>query len=222
MRQEERQNDTEETLRLAMDGRQAQIHTNQPGIIVSFDPVKQTAVVQPAIQARVRLPDGTHVFRKLPLVLDVPVAFPGGGGATMTFPIKAGDECLLSHTHRDLSAWWQQGGVQPPLELRMHDLSDAVCQVGIRSQARRIHGGVSTQHAQFRSDTGDVNIELDNSANVVRVHAAGAVEINAPVTRISGKLEVMGDITLLNGSIDVGTHTHPDPQGGHTGAPDRT
>ena len=52
--------DPVETLQVAMDGRQSQIHTSMPGHIVSYDPKTMTAVVQPAIQGMHTQPDGTR------------------------------------------------------------------------------------------------------------------------------------------------------------------
>ena len=67
------------------------LHTMLPGVIQSFDPVKQTAQVQPCIR-RIFVDKGAV---NLPLCVDVPVEFPGGGGYFLTFPIKPGDECVL-------------------------------------------------------------------------------------------------------------------------------
>jgi hypothetical protein len=85
--------------------------------------------------------------------VDVPVIFPRGGGCTLTFPVKAGDECLLIFADRCIDFWWQNGGVQKPVDLRMHDLSDAFAIVGPQSQAHKI-SGISTSAAQLRTDDG--------------------------------------------------------------------
>ena len=67
----------------------------------------------------------------------------------MTFPIKTGDECLVVFACRAIDVWWQSGGVQPPAETRMHDLSDGfVIPVGVRLNA----SGVSTSRLEIRSD----------------------------------------------------------------------
>ena len=61
-----------------------------PGIINSFDPATQTAVIQPALRRRVK---GEAV--SLPLLYDVPVFFPGSRVSGITWPVAAGDECLV-------------------------------------------------------------------------------------------------------------------------------
>ena len=152
-------NDPEEALRAALAGFQAGLWTALPGIIQSFNAAAQTVSVQPALKAKLRRPDGGVVSVTLPLLVDVPVVFTGGGGFTLTFPIAAGDEALVVFADRCIDAWWQSGGVQEPVEPRMHDLSDGFALVGVRSQARALPA-VSIENVQLRSDTGEDYVEI--------------------------------------------------------------
>jgi hypothetical protein len=161
----ERMEDQEETLLAALDGRQANIWTALPGIIQSYNAEAMTAVVQPSIQIGLQQPDGSFVNTALPLLLDCPVIFPNGGGFTLTFPIAAGDECLVLFANRCIDAWWQNGGVQPQAEFRMHDLSDGFAQVGPFSQPRRLEN-VSAANVQLRNNAGDVYIEMQPNGRV--------------------------------------------------------
>lgn len=192
-----------------------QLRVAMPGIIQSFDPDAVTAVVQPAVRYIERDNDGNKLTNDYPLLVDVPVVFPRGGGCTLTFPVKAGDECLVIFADRCIDFWWQSGGIQEPVDERMHDLSDAFCIVGPQSQAKKI-GGISTTAAQLRTDDGSAIIELA---------AGGAVTITSPQITINGPLQVNGEITStgdqLAGGISQIGHTHGgvEPGGGSTGAP---
>lgn len=226
----ERWSDPEEALRAAWDGFRSGLWTALPGIIQSFDPATITAVVQPAIQGIVRRQDGTAQAVNLPLLPDVPVVFPRGGGCTLTFPIYpgGGDECLVIFASRCIDAWWQSGGVQIPMEPRMHDLSDAFALVGPFSQAAKITN-VSTTKTQLRSDDGSTYVELDPSGQIVNIVAPGGVNITAPTVAITGAVTVSKTISAQDtitsqndvkaSNISLKTHVHPDPQGGTTGAP---
>jgi hypothetical protein len=57
-----------------------------------------------------------------------PVAFPGGGGFSMRWPMTAGDECLAVCSDRNSERWRQTKlvGQAHSLDQRHHDLSDAV------------------------------------------------------------------------------------------------
>ncbi|HDK0301007.1 TPA: translation initiation factor IF-2, partial [Escherichia coli] len=87
-----------------------------PGIIQSFDPEAVTAVIQPAIKGVEHDASGAEVSVNLPLLVDVPVIFPRGGGCTLTFPVKEGDECLVIFADRCIDFWWQSGGIQEPVD----------------------------------------------------------------------------------------------------------
>lgn len=186
-----------------------------PGIIQSFDSDAVTAVVQPAIKGAEQDESGAEVSVNLPLLVDVPVVFPRGGGCTLTFPVKEGDECLVIFADRCIDFWWQSGGIQEPVDGRMHDLSDAFCIVGPQSQAKKI-GGISTTSAQLRTDDGSAFIE---------VSASGAVTITSPQITINGPLQVNGGITSTGDQVAAGIsqtgHTHGgvEPGGGRTGVP---
>ncbi|WP_302441547.1 Gp138 family membrane-puncturing spike protein, partial [Bilophila wadsworthia] len=120
-----------EALRAALDGRQAEMWTALPGIVQSFDPAAMTVSVQPAVAGRISDEAGKAASVDLPILPDVPVVFPGGGGFALTFPVAAGDECLVVFASRCIDAWWQSGGVGEPMEPRMHDLSDGFALVGV-------------------------------------------------------------------------------------------
>jgi len=174
----ERFSDLEEALRLALRAERATIWTTLPGVVVSFDPDAVTAVVQPTIQGVVTKSDGSAGGVNLPQLLDVPVVFPRGGGVTLTFPVAAGDECLVHFSARCIDGWWQSGGVQLPMDTRMHDLSDAFCVVGPQSQVKKITG-ISTATAQLRTDDGAAFVELNPATHAVNVTTTGSIHATA-------------------------------------------
>ncbi|UVN34039.1 Gp138 family membrane-puncturing spike protein [Klebsiella pneumoniae] len=172
-----------------------------PGIIQSFDPDAVTAVVQPAIKGAEQDESGAEVSVNLPLLVDVPVLFPRGGGCTLTFPVKAGDECLVIFADRCIDFWWQSGGIQEPVDERMHDLSDAFCIVGPQSQAKKI-GGISTTSAQLRTDDGSAFIEVAAGHDVtvktsgkLTASADGGTEITSPEIILNGNVTINGNLS---------------------------
>lgn len=93
----------------ATNSRLTQVWTALPGIIQKFDAGALTCEVQPAIKGRITQEDGSIQLVNMPLLLDCPVVFPHGGGCSLTFPIKAGDECLVVFASRGIDYWWQLG-----------------------------------------------------------------------------------------------------------------
>lgn len=183
---------TEQAIRGHIDGAIKNLHTTLPGIIVSFDPAKQTAQVQPAIK-RIFIEQGAV---NLPVCVDVPVVFPGGGGYFLTFPVSPGDECVLMFSERCIDYWYEYGETQPPAEYRLHDLSDGIAIVGLNSQPRAI-AGFNMGCAELRHRSGGARIRLFSDS--VEIIAPGGVSITGNVT-------VDGEVTA-NG-IPLSTHIH--------------
>jgi len=178
MQRSQRLDDASTALEIAMRGAQGRIWTALPGIIQSFDPAAMTCEVQPSIQGTLSDPKtGKATNVSLPLLVDCPVQFPSGGGVTLTLPIAKDDECLIVFASRCIDAWWQNGGIQPPMVYRMHDLSDGFVIPGIWSQPR-VLTGVSTSKAQLRSTDGATMLELDPEAQRINLVAPGGVYIN--------------------------------------------
>lgn len=211
----ERIDSAQEAVRAALDGRQAALWTALPGIVQSYDAAAGTVVVQPAIKGDVTAPDGSRSQAALPLMPDVPVVWQGAGGFTLTLPVAAGDECLVVFASRSIDAWWQDGGVQPALDARMHDLSDGFALIGPRSQSRRL-SAVSTTAAQLRSDDGDVFLEVAPGGKV-RVVAPGGVDFDTPEITTTGKITARGDVVA--GTISAQQHRHLASGGSGIGGP---
>lgn len=177
----------------ALRNAQATVWTAMPGIIKSYNAAETTAEVQVAIKAQVTSKEGDVTWETLPMLVDCPVLFPGGGGFTLTFPIKADDECLVIFSSRCIDAWWQSSGVQQQSELRMHDLSDGFVLVGPRSKPRVLSPNPRTNAVELRSDDATAWISIEANKNI-NVNTTGTVAIVAPTITLTGDVTITGDI----------------------------
>lgn len=189
-------NDPEQAFRSALDGRLGSVWTALPGEITSVDLTRMIVSVQPTIQGVVSDENGQKTFVNLPLLTECPVIFMKGGGFALTFPVAVGDEVLVIFASRCIDAWWQSGGIQKPMELRMHDLSDGFVIPGVSSQPN-VLPSISSNSVQLRNEAGTSFIEIQNSGNVA---------ITAPNIQVTGNVTVTG--TLVAGGISLSTHTH--------------
>ena len=95
------------------------LHCALPGNIISFDPDRQTASIQPAAKV------GSLPY---PGLTDVPVFMP------VPFEINPGDACLVIFADCDIDAWFETGEAEAPASGRMHSLSDGFAFVGFRTR----------------------------------------------------------------------------------------
>lgn len=199
---QERYEDAAEMLRVAADAVRARIWTALPGIIVSFDPDRMTCSAQIATQMLQTNPDGSLTWVTVAPLQDIPVIFPRGGGFSLTFPVAEGDECLLLFASRCLDGWWQLGGVQKQLELRMHNLSDALCLPGPTSQPR-VLPSISADSVQLRSDDGAAYVEV-KEGHIVNIVGPGGINLTAGTAQI--QMDPTGKITATAATeIDLQT-----------------
>lgn len=115
-----------ETIQAALDARLGELHTAMPGRVVSVDYTRNTVDVEPAFYHEIEDDYGNPQDEALPVIPDVPIAWPRAGGAWITFPIAKGDPVTLLFCERDLGVWRAQGAAGPPGDRRRHHLSGAI------------------------------------------------------------------------------------------------
>lgn len=220
----------EELLRMTQEDLQRRLWTAIPATVQAFNAAAGTVDALPFYKGHFPILNADDQIIPMPLITDCPVLWQGGGGATLTFPIAKGDECLLIFASRCIDNWWQNGGQQEAAIVRMHSLSDGFALVGIHSLPRMLSPAPSTTKTQLRSDDGTTIIELDASGQKLNLTAPGGTTINANTT-INGTLHVTGNIqcdATVTGTTDVvgggkslKTHVHSGVTAGasNTGAP---
>ncbi|SXK95417.1 Gp138 family membrane-puncturing spike protein [Klebsiella pneumoniae] len=205
----------QETLERVKDKSVANARTALPGVILSFDPDTVTCSVSLCSKSSKPVPYediSKTESMDFPLLVDLPVVFPRGGGVTLTFPLAEGDECLVVFSDRCIDFWWQNGGVQELVDWRSHDLSDAFVIPGPQSQAKKI-SGISTSAVELRSDDGSVKLSLNPASGAISGTAPGGFNLNGLKILPDGRLQ------LVDGSI-VDKHTHGGVEsGGSSTAP---
>jgi hypothetical protein len=225
-------------IRAALEANQAGLWTALPATVAAFDASKVTVSAQATVQAQVHQPDGKWIDTTLPLCVDCPIVYPGGGDFVLTFPLKVGDEGVLVFASRCIDSWWQSGGVQKQAELRMHDLSDGFFfPTGGMSQPH-VPSDVSTTGCQLRNKDGTTYVEIA-PGNIVNVFGPAGINLTGNVTITgnlllggslesdsggvyAGNLRTSGEVTAGFGTGDaVGlkTHLHSVPPSGTTGPP---
>ncbi len=213
MDQRERFSDDEEALRAAVAGVLKHHHFAAVSILAQ-DSDGKTLVAQPAMKRRDVAQDGTTQFVDHPVLLDVPIHHPGGGGVTHTFAQKAGDEIVSIILSRPSSPWKQNGGVQQPVETRMNSLSDAVALPGFRSDPRQLQQ-ISTTSAQVRDDAKMHVADHDPAAGITHFSADPSTPPAStsfdPFTMASAfyRHVVQGAVGILGSAVSSGgTHQH--------------
>jgi hypothetical protein len=142
-----------------------------PARIVSYDFTTQKASVQPTVNKK--WTDGTT--SEMPIINEVPVIFPSAGGASVSFPVLAGDTCLLVVCERSITEWLLSGGLATPLDPRKLDLTDAVAIPGL-----------IPFNGQFPNRTNNTDFLIEYAGASITITELGAIKINTATTLALG------------------------------------
>jgi hypothetical protein len=118
----------DEFIREELDYYASNMHTCFPGVVVVYDASKRRATIQPSIKRR----KGNKEYVNLPLLIDVPVKYPGTKKFTIHFPLEKGDEVAVFFSERALEVWKETGmdKIEDP-DPRRFSLTDAFCTPGL-------------------------------------------------------------------------------------------
>lgn len=167
-----------EVILAALEDQTSLLHTTMPGRVESYDAATQSASVQPLIKREYDDEDGHHV-ETLPVVKDVPVAFPGAGAWRLTFPLAVGDTVLIVWTMASLERWLRTGGLVEPGDPRHHSASDAIVYPGVRDYAHAL-SGVSSSSLVL----GNASVHVEVTGSEVKAGGSNALALAAALTRL--------------------------------------
>jgi hypothetical protein len=179
-----------------------------PCVVVSFDAVKQTVVVQAAILENI-MKNGVPTPTAIPPLQDVLVGGYRGGGWAVTLPLKAGDEGWVIFADMCIDAWWQSGGTaNNQVERRRHDLSDGMFLPQSWSQPRKL-ASYSTGALEVRSDDGNTKVSL-STGQILATPDGGTTQIKATAAHViitpdggTSKLDITPGVTNVVGVLKV-------------------
>ena len=167
------------------------IHTALPGKVDSFDATQCRASVVP--YGKFRKPDGSYI--DFPKLANVPVYIMQGSGqtATIAYPIKSGDECLLLFSEQTLDVW--ETGASSNTDLRF-DLSNAIAIVGLFAKPNPL--------VKTACDNDALIIEKDGQS-IMLSSSAVTMKVNSLVVQSSGNVSfsVGGSMTLNGANIET-------------------
>jgi hypothetical protein len=196
-----------------------------PAIVAAFDEKNQTVTLQAAIAGT----DENGSAMTPPVLADVPVKFPRGGGFAFTFPVNPGEEGWVLFADRCIDNWFSTGQVSQAAEHRQHDWSDGGFLPGFSSLARAI-GSFRNDAIVMRQLAGAGYVAIDTGGNVdidgtqLTVHCP--TKFMKPVTKdetlmVTGAATITGSVTVTGGNVTVDgmgskSHHHTDSQNGQT------
>lgn len=168
------------------------------GVVQEFYPENLTVQVKLVDKKLMGLnPDGSQILEEYPPIY-AKVCY---CNPFCTFPLTQGMECILLFNDRELETWFINGGSNIQSYPRMHDLTDAIAIVGIRSLPQMIQILTDCLHLFY----GTSSLQLKESEADI---SSGTINLQADTININGNL-------IINGQAYT-AHTHSN---GNEGSP---
>lgn len=198
----------------------ASLNCIQIGIIQSFDATTQTASILLALKHVINIePKGVKTLKERPVILKCPVITLFGGTSFVSLPITEGDNCIVLFNDRQIDDWFVNGGVQTPTSSRMHDVSDAIAIVGVRSLqdsiASYLANGIRLSFNEGNSKIDLISGAINSLATLFthtgnltvtgNVHIEGGLEVDGTATGTGGTFAFGDNVTATGKSITAGT-----------------
>ena len=180
------------------------LNTSMPGVVRKYDPPTRRAEIQPAFR-RLIAPDdpgGEPRAVDTPVILDVPVVFPGGREIVSVFTLFPGDCAVLMFSQRGMDGFKAALDVVAPPRSVFFEMRDAIA---IPAFGPLKIVPATTSGAAIQTPDGSTSVVIE----------AGRVKIDAASVEVTGG-------SLTHNGVNVGsTHTHGNVAGGpsRTGGP---
>ena len=196
-----------ELIRMAIARALADVHVSLPGSVQAYDPATQRADVQPLLRRTLVASDGTELAAEtLPILMDVPVVFPRGGGGFVSWPLAKGDLVHVVFVEASIDQWLDgDGELTTPSDFRRHSLSDAVAYPGLYPRGRAL-ADAHAENLVWGFDGGaQVHVRPDGEVHLASNEAADYVALAQLVK---------DEITALRNTVDslvttFNAHVHP-------------
>lgn len=168
-----------EAIKIGADRAIERLRISYPYAVKTFNKDTGLASLTPLI--RVKNSDGS--ISDLPVLEEVLVSFPSGGGYHFVFPLVEGDEGTVITSSRSMTQWVESGDPKAePEGRRVSSLTDATFIPGIKSRKNprvELQLGVLS----LGSDDGDLEVVIQGSpVRIGSTTADDAVAKSVPVT----------------------------------------
>lgn len=193
------------------------MHTAFPAEVVEYDAARQTVDVQPVVRDFRDNDDGAPVFIDRPLLHDVPVGFPRGGGFHLTLPIAKGDHVLVICSEQDTLIWRQTGRVSNPGIADRHQINGCFALPCGYPDTKPLDPPPSADDLVISSDDGASAIVVKQGGEVLAGDAT-ASDFAALSSLVKGELDdFKSDLDGLKTALEAHTHTGVTAGTGSTG-----
>lgn len=186
-----------ELLEQAKNNAMMDVRVSMPARIVSFDPVTKTA----SVEIGLKMVNGDDSYSDYPPLVDCPCKFTRGGGFHLVHPYKQGDKGIVLFSDRCFDGWFESGQVAPPMDFRIHSMSDAYFIGGV--DCLDDVSPIISNAMFIGKDDNSAGLQINTDGSLILKGAS--LQIEPPVTT-SNTITANGQITANGKPLDGHSH----------------
>jgi hypothetical protein len=173
------------------------VHTALIARVENYSAKKQLVDVSPVLARQYKNREGALVLEHMPMICDVPVLFPRGGGYFISFPIQPGDFVQLIFNETELDGWLDES--EPTIiHNQRFTLQGAVAIPGIFPTSKALVDAHETNFAMGREQ--GLQIHIDDEK--IRLGSDDARDALAIANIVKTELELLRTaVTSFTGTI---------------------
>lgn len=160
--------------------------------MVPIDPEKPELGSVPTVDVELLVKRQTIIndaITDYPLLVDLPLIWPGAGDGDLTFPDPTGSTCLVLFADRDIDKWFETGESYRPNSGRMHNLSDGFAILRPRS----------LKNPMFNYDSAATTLSKGNSKLILKDESVTLTNGNVSIVLQEDKIILNGETIFNNG-----------------------
>lgn len=190
------------------------VRTMVPARVEAYDPVTQRCAIQILTQTLYRNERGRERVIPIPVLGNVPVAWPSGDGGYIHTGLKVGDQGLALICDRSISEWKRDGEQYTPYLPNVHNFADACFLPGVRPSTQPLSPSPSSVGTTIEGEK--IRMGAGASRGIARIDDDVRIDpqlqtlLNQMLTTISAlnaKLTAVGAATAAIGAAAA----NPDP-----------
>lgn len=191
-----------EILEAAKQGAAMDVRVSMPARIISFDPATKLAQVEILMQ----MVDEEGNAISYPPLVDCPCKFTRGGGFHAVHPYAEGDNGAVLFSDRCLDGWFESGKAAPPMDYRIHSMSDAYFIGGIDNST-----DVSPiiDNAMFiGKDDNSAGIQINSDGSVIIKGTSLTIEPPTTSSSITSSADIKTSANVYANGKPLDGHSH--------------
>lgn len=193
-------------LNVAFENMLGDFRVAMPGIIKTYDATKQTAEIQLMVKRVLEDETGERVEESFPVLPDVPIVFPRGGGFGVTLPLAAGNNVIVVFCDLSIDQWRAKNKETAPDDLRMHGLGGAIAIPGLYATGQEFASTHATHMVLGKDDGAKIYVKTDGTIHIYEENASQFVALAQKVFDEINALRTTVDafVTVFNLHVHTG------------------